>query len=140
MSTHLMIVFHANAEDVGQMYDMAYSLRENLRVNMLLVEYCGYGVYKDLSGQPSSQQIEYDSQKVYEYAINELRFKEEQIILFGRSIGTGVCCHLGALFAPRAVILLMPFTSIREMASIVVKNSLMAKTLVADMFNNVKNV
>ena len=52
----------------------------------MAVEYPGYGIY---DGSPDAYQVEKDSILVYDYLTLMQGIKEEQIILFGRSIGTG---------------------------------------------------
>ena len=42
--------FHGNAEDIGLSYEMLDHLRGALKVNILAVEYPGYGVYKEDGG------------------------------------------------------------------------------------------
>lgn len=51
------------------------------------MEYCGYSIYK---GTPSTDTIKDDSAYVYNYIVNKLGFKQQNIIVMGRSIGTGV--------------------------------------------------
>lgn len=41
-----MIYFHGNAEDIGYSYEFTDSIRKNLKINVLSVEYPGYGIYK----------------------------------------------------------------------------------------------
>ncbi len=42
-----MLYFHGNAEDIGLSYDFVYDLREEFKINVVAIEYPGYGVYKD---------------------------------------------------------------------------------------------
>ena len=45
-SNKLIIFFHGNAEDIGISYEMLDHLRTALKINVLAVEYPGYGVYE----------------------------------------------------------------------------------------------
>lgn len=45
--------------------------------------------------------------------VNELRIPERNIILFGRSIGTGPVCFLASERNPGGVILMSPFTTVK---------------------------
>ena len=54
----------------------------------------------------------------------------------GRSIGTGPSCHISCYRNPRALILLMPFKSIRNIAQNYTKNIFLANSLIGDFFNN----
>jgi len=40
-----MLYFHGNAEDVGLAFDLMDYIRSLLRINVMAVEYPGYGVY-----------------------------------------------------------------------------------------------
>ena len=51
-SNKIIIYFHANAEDLGTSYAFLTHLRKQLKINILAVEYPGYGLYK---GSPNSQ-------------------------------------------------------------------------------------
>jgi len=42
-----MIYFHGNAEDIGLSYEMLDHLKQSLKLNILAVEYPGYGIYKE---------------------------------------------------------------------------------------------
>jgi len=47
-----MIYFHANAEDIGLSYSIMLEFSIRLNVNVLIVEYPGYGIYK---GNPNAK-------------------------------------------------------------------------------------
>ncbi|KRX05801.1 Protein kinase-like domain [Pseudocohnilembus persalinus] len=118
-SPYLLIYFHANAEDIGSSYDsLLFDLRSKLKINILSFEYPGYGLYKDNQKElrPNEKQIEIDSQNIYKYAVNVLKFPEKNIILLGRSIGGGPMAHLAGKYRPKAVIFFMCFQSLRKVA------------------------
>jgi len=47
-SKKCVIFFHGNAEDMGISYEMLDHLRTALRINILAVEYPGYGIYDEV--------------------------------------------------------------------------------------------
>ena len=49
-SNKVMIYFHGNAEDLAIGVDFVHQLNQYINVNVLAVEYPGYGLYK-LNGQ-----------------------------------------------------------------------------------------
>ena len=53
-SKKLIIYFHGNAEDLGISYEMLDHMRTALRINVMAVEYPGYGIYEDENG-PSEE-------------------------------------------------------------------------------------
>ena len=48
--------------------------------------------------------------------IEKLGFKEDKIIVMGRSIGTGVALELMQGINPAAIVLISPFTNIKSLA------------------------
>lgn len=46
ISKYYIVYFHGNAEDLGTSHEFLSDLRTVLRCNIILTEYCGYGVYK----------------------------------------------------------------------------------------------
>lgn len=77
------------------------------------MEYSGYSIYR---GKTASEIIKDDAQYVYNYVVNKLGFKEQNIIVMGRSIGTGVALELMQKAQPGALVLISPFTSIKSLA------------------------
>ena len=58
-----------------------------------------------------------DSEDVYDFVLNNLhlgslRVNEEDIIIFGKSIGTGVSMHLAAVRSPKVLIACSSFSTI----------------------------
>lgn len=48
--------------------------------------------------------------------VNRLGFKQQNIIVMGRSIGTGVALELMRKITPGALVLISPFSSIKSLA------------------------
>ena len=46
-----------------------------------------------------------------------LGFRKEDVILFGRSMGSGPCSLLANTFKPRALVLMSPYLTIKEVAA-----------------------
>lgn len=57
------------------------------------MEYRGYGIYRV---DKSSDGLLIDALTVYDYVTKELGFLEEDIILFGRSIGGTPACWIAS--------------------------------------------
>jgi abhydrolase domain-containing protein 17 len=81
-----------------------------MEINILAVEYPGYGIYK---GKSNSTQIEKDSLAVFDYLTKVLNVKQSSIIVMGRSIGSGPACYLAAMRDPLALLLVSGFKSIK---------------------------
>jgi hypothetical protein len=60
--------------------------------------------------------IREDATYVYNYVVGKMGFKEKDIIVVGRSIGTGVALELLKKHKPGALVLISPFVSIKSLA------------------------
>jgi len=104
-------------------------------VNVFAVEYPGYGIYK---GTASEKNVLLDAEAAYNYLLNHLHCKEEDIIIAGRSLGSGPATWLASFTNPGLLVLISPFTSIKG----VVKHAFgsTASKLVKERFNNLKRM
>ncbi|XP_047317516.1 alpha/beta hydrolase domain-containing protein 17B-like [Impatiens glandulifera] len=100
---------HGNAADLGQMYDLFSELRLHLRVNLMGYDYSGYG---QSTGKPSEHSTYADIEAAYKCLEKTYGVKEENMILYGQSVGSGptsdLACRLPRL---RAVVLHSPILS-----------------------------
>ena len=131
-SNKLIIFFHGNAEDLGISYEMLDHMRTALRINLMAVEYPGYGIYEDADG-PSEEKIYRDAELVYNFVLCMSNLREKDIILLGRSLGSGPASHIAAKFEPGGLILMSPYTSIKNVATNKVG---FLSVLLAEQFNN----
>jgi len=100
---------HGNAADLGQMYDLFSELRILLRVNFLGYDYSGYG---QSSGKPTEQNTYADIEAAYRCLEETYGVKEEDVILYGQSVGSGPTLDLASrLPRLRAVVLHSPILS-----------------------------
>ncbi|PKA65495.1 hypothetical protein AXF42_Ash005829 [Apostasia shenzhenica] len=88
-----LLYSHGNAADLGQMLDLFIELRAHLRVNVMSYDYSGYGAS---SGKPSEFNTYYDIEAVYECLKREYGVTQEELILYGQSVGSGPTLHLAA--------------------------------------------
>jgi len=54
-----------------------------------------------------------DTESVYKFVIDELKYKPEQIIVIGRSLGSSPSLYLASWCQVRAVILISAFLSVK---------------------------
>lgn len=100
---------HGNAADLGHLYQLFLHLSFNLRANVLGYDYSGYG---QSSGKPSEQNTYADIEAAYKCLIENFGAKEEEIILYGQSVGSGPAVDLASrLPRLRAVVLHSPILS-----------------------------
>ncbi|KAK6162195.1 hypothetical protein DH2020_002036 [Rehmannia glutinosa] len=104
---------HGNAADLGQLYDLFVQLKANLRVNLigsvflsifLLLSFSSHFVPKN-GGMiilvmelllPSEYDTYADIEAVYECLQTEYGISQEDLILYGQSVGSGPTLHLAA--------------------------------------------
>jgi pimeloyl-ACP methyl ester carboxylesterase len=84
---------HGNAEDLGMIYDWFNDLARALRVNIMAYDYTGYG---KSNGSPHEYYCYEDIEAAYRYLVEVRRLQPEQIVLYGRSLGSGPSCYLAA--------------------------------------------
>ncbi|KAM1201224.1 hypothetical protein FF1_017518 [Malus domestica] len=98
-----LLYSHGNAADLGQMHELFIELRSHLRVNIMSYDYSGYGAS---TGKPSEFNTYYDIEAVYNCLKNEYEIRQEDLIVYGQSVGSGPTLHLASrLKNLRAVVL-----------------------------------
>jgi fermentation-respiration switch protein FrsA (DUF1100 family) len=130
-STKTILFFHANAEDLGKVYDFLDIIRCVLEVSIFAPEYPGYGLYK---GKARCKNILEDSLVVLNFVQNCLGVQKEDIIIIGRSIGTGPACSLASQGCG-GLVLLSPYTSLRQLIKKLAGSFL--QYFVKDQFKNI---
>ncbi|KAL3655413.1 hypothetical protein CASFOL_001199 [Castilleja foliolosa] len=109
MATSTLLYSHGNAADIGQMYELFIELSIHLRVNLLGYDYSGYG---QSTGKPSEHNTYADIEAAYKCLEETYGAKQEDIILYGQSVGSGPTVDLAAhLPRLRAVVLHSPILS-----------------------------
>lgn len=88
-----LLYSHGNAADLGQMQELFIELRAHLRVNIMSYDYSGYGAS---SGKPSEFNTYYDIEAVYNCLKSDYGIKQEDLILYGQSVGSGPTLHLAS--------------------------------------------
>lgn len=111
-SDKLVIYFHGNAGNIYHRIPMLRTLR-GLDINVIGVSYRGYG---KSDGEPSEQGVNLDGKAIYEYATEQMGFSKENIIIFGRSIGTTVAINTAQHERILGLILVSPLTNAEEQA------------------------
>jgi hypothetical protein len=113
------IHFHGNACDLGQISICANRESVAYNAHYLIVEYPGYGIS---DGYPNELLMDEIARCVYEFVVHDLHINYQQIVLLGRSIGTGPACSLAGYLQsiqmpPFALVLHSPFASIADATS-----------------------
>jgi abhydrolase domain-containing protein 17 len=102
-----IIFSHGNSTDIGLMYNYILDLAIQLKTNILLFEYTGYG---KATGKPSEKSLYSDIRAAYEFLIS-INIDWKSIVLYGQSIGSAAVCDLASRCQVAGVILHSPLAS-----------------------------
>ena len=109
--TRRTILFsHGNAGNISDRL-RSISIFRDMGYNVIAYDYGGYG---KSSGSPSEKRCCQDIRAVWDYAISELNYNPEHIILHGRSLGAGPTAYLATQINAGIVILESTFTTIPD--------------------------
>lgn len=107
VSHKVLLYFHGNGGNIAQRLPELIALRDR-GVGVFGVGYRGYGAS---DGRPSEKGIYRDGETALRYVKDSLDFREEDIFLLGRSLGSAVAVN-SAIDRPLAgVILITPFST-----------------------------
>lgn len=158
-ATQTLLFSHGNAEDLGMMYGRMKDLAMVLGVNVMAYDYTGYGLSipgpahgssnggENGSGNengekthegPSENMIYRNIEAAFHYLVQVRKVPPHQIILYGRSLGSGPSCYLAAKTALRGesvggLILHSPFLSVYK---VVADLNGLDMGMVGDLFHN----
>jgi alpha-beta hydrolase superfamily lysophospholipase len=107
------IYFHGNAESAARNTETALALAR-AGVDVLVAEFRGYG---SCPGSPSEEGLLIDGEAAVAEACQRFGVERSELVLIGRSLGSGVAAGLAGRGVGRRVVLLSPYTSIQDMVS-----------------------
>ncbi len=105
-----ILYFHGNAGSLASWGWIAEDF-QNFNYDLLIIDYRTYG---KSTGKLSEQNLYRDAQTVYDFV--KMNKPDHEIIIYGRSIGTGVAVDLAAKLDPALLILEAPFTNLPDLA------------------------
>jgi alpha-beta hydrolase superfamily lysophospholipase len=107
------------------------------------MEYPGYGIYK---GEASEDKVLQDAKSLINWLKSEVLGSNTEkpfnnfnkLILMGRSLGSGVASYIADNYPVACLILISPFTSIKDVA----KNmfGFLGSALIKQRFNNMERI
>ncbi|SNS72134.1 hypothetical protein SAMN05446037_101872 [Anaerovirgula multivorans] len=103
---NLLIYFGANAEELSSVISKMANIDE---WSVALINYRGYGMSE---GSATETTLYSDSEEIYDYFINREDINKSNIVVMGRSIGTGVATYLAEKRKISAVILVSPYDNL----------------------------
>jgi hypothetical protein len=108
-----VLFFHGNAGNISGRVD-TIALLHRLGLSVLIVDYRGYG---KSTGTPSEDGLYRDAAAAYRHLTGARGHDPLEVIVFGRSLGTGPAAWLAAREQVGAVILEAAFTSVPDLAA-----------------------
>ena len=109
-----LLWLHGNAGNISNRVDNIAVLNRLTGLSVLIVDYRGYGLSE---GSPSEDGLYLDAEAAFQYLTEDVGLDTEQdIVLFGRSLGVGVASEMATRHTVRGVILESGFTSVVGMA------------------------
>lgn len=106
----VILYFHGNAGDLSRWGEIA-TYFAHLKYDVIIMDYRTYG---KSTGKLSEQNLFEDAQMFYEHTLQH--YTEDEIIVYGRSLGTAIATHLSAHNKPSKLILETPFYNLYDVA------------------------
>ncbi len=106
----LIIYFGGNAEEVSWLLDISYKFD---KWAILLMNYRGYGLSQ---GKPDEKKFYQDALLLYDTFSERKDVDKNNIVVMGRSLGTGVATYLASKRSVEGVILASPYDCIASVA------------------------
>ena len=129
-----LVFFHGNA---GELSNRIYKLNElnKLDINILLISWRGFSGNE---GSPTEDNLYKDAEAAIQW-LNRKEVKNDRIILYGESLGTGVAVEIGKKNNFNSIILESPFTSMENAAKIYYPY-LPVKLLLKDKYDSLSKI
>lgn len=108
----VILYFHGNAGDLSR-WGIVGEHFVSLNYDVLIMDYRGYG---KSTGKLSEQGFYNDAEYCYDYLLKS--YSEEDILVYGRSLGTGVATYIASKHKPKQLILETPYYSILDVAKL----------------------
>jgi len=108
----IILYFHGNAGNLSGWGDIAIDFTRR-GYDVLIPDYRGYG--KSTGNIKNEEMLHRDAAVAYNYLRGH--YPEDHIILYGRSLGTGIAVHLAQAAKPRMIVLESAFLSMKDIAS-----------------------
>ena len=131
----ILVYFHGNSFDIGE---RAYRIKRynDAGFSTLLVSWRGFS---GNDGNPTEDNLYLDGNATIDWVLKNTKFKIEDIVNYGESLGSGVAVELNLKYEFLCTVLEAPFTSIADVANKRYK-IYPTKYLVKDKFDNLSKI
>lgn len=110
-ATYTILFSHGNASNLSNHAWIIPAMRQHFPCNVLIYDYPGFG---KSTGSPSERGCYASADAAYQWLTTTKKISPEKIILMGQSLGCAMACELATKKEHRALVLLSPFTTIRN--------------------------
>lgn len=107
----VVLYFHGNKKNIERYAPYSGHFTRN-GYEVWMIDYPGFG---KSTGELTEQQL-YDDAKLF-YKLANSRFQKDSIIIYGKSLGTGIASHLARYRECKRLILETPYTNAAELMS-----------------------
>jgi len=108
----VLLFFHGNAGNISHRRD-SIELFHRLGLNVFIIDYRGYGKSE---GTADEQGLYQDASAAWRYLTGEKGFANDQVLIFGRSLGGAIAARLASGVQARGLILESTLSSARDFA------------------------
>ncbi|MDB5283096.1 MAG: alpha/beta hydrolase [Bacteroidota bacterium] len=109
---YVILYFHGNAGSLGGWQDVSNEILA-LNSDLLIIDNRGYGKSEDSFSEKGFYE---DGRAALRFLISA-GYKADQVILYGRSLGTGIASELAITENVKGLILETPYTSLKDLAN-----------------------
>ncbi|NBC02534.1 MAG: alpha/beta fold hydrolase [Bacteroidetes bacterium] len=113
LTEYIVVLSHGNAGNISNRIDIAKFLQE-AGVSVLIYDYRGYG---QSSGKPSEEGLYRDIEAVVNFLKTDEGYSEQQMIMYGRSMGGAVASFAATRFNVGGLVLDSAFKNVKAMVS-----------------------
>jgi pimeloyl-ACP methyl ester carboxylesterase len=110
----LVFFLHGNAGDLST-WTTGVDFYRKVNYDMFMIDYRGYG--KSTGRIESEAQLHADVRATWDAIAPRYRARNLPIVIYGRSLGTGLAAHLARDVDPALLVLVTPYTSLSAAAS-----------------------
>jgi pimeloyl-ACP methyl ester carboxylesterase len=107
----VVLYFHGNKDNVERYANFANTFTRN-DYEVWMIDYPGFGK----STGERTEEILYEDAKLF-YKLATSKFSKDSIIIYGKSIGTGIASYLASVRDCKQLILETPYTSMHDLMS-----------------------
>ncbi len=111
-SDRVLLFFHGNAGNISHRLDSIRQFHQ-LGLSVLIIDYRGYG---QSSGGITEAGLYRDAEAAWLYLTATRGIDDENIVIFGRSLGASVAAKLASIERPSGLIVESSFTSVPDIA------------------------